>query len=51
MVRNYNYRFLQDFIKVENDDDDDDYHYHYYEDPIENCHSILLILFPVLYTG
>ena len=58
MVRNYNYptavffsfvyRFLQDFIKVDNDDDDDYYHYHYYDDPIENRHSILLLLLLLL---
>ena len=47
MVRNYNYptavffsflyRFLRDFIKVDNDDDDDYYHYHYYENPLKTA--------------
>ena len=47
MVRNYNYptavffsfvyRFLQDFIKVDNDDDDYYYHYHYYESPLKTA--------------
>ena len=47
MVRNYNYptavffsfvyRFLQDFIKVDNDDDDYYDHYQYYENPLKTA--------------